>query len=69
MKVYMEVYGCSANVADFEIMAGLLRKSGFQLVRNPSDSDINITVTCVVKSPTEQRMIHTIKKLQRYGKP
>jgi MiaB-like tRNA modifying enzyme len=69
MKVYMEVYGCSANVADFEIMVGLLRKSGFQLVRNPKDSDINIAVTCVVKSPTEQRMIHKIKKLQRFSKP
>ena len=69
MKAYMEVYGCSANVADYEIMAGLLRKSGFQIVRKQKDSDINIIVTCIVKSPTEQRMIHKIKKLQRDSKP
>lgn len=69
MNVYMEVYGCSANVADFQIMAGLLTKAGFHIINAPKASDINIIVTCVVKTPTEHRMIYKIKEFQRLGKP
>ncbi len=69
MKVYMETYGCSANQADTEMILGLLNKSGFEIVESPKDSDINIINTCIVKTPTENRMIYRIKKLYSTGKP
>ena len=33
------------------------------------DSDVNVIVTCIVKTPTEHRMIHRISKLTEEGKP
>ena len=37
MRVYIETYGCSSNTADAEMMAGLLKKSGFDVVDNPEN--------------------------------
>jgi len=65
----METYGCSANQADGEMMLGLLNKNGFEIVESFKESDINIINTCIVKTPTENRMIYRIKKLYSTGKP
>ncbi|MHA1874357.1 MAG: tRNA (N(6)-L-threonylcarbamoyladenosine(37)-C(2))-methylthiotransferase [Candidatus Heimdallarchaeaceae archaeon] len=68
-RIYREVYGCSANVADYEIASGLLERNGFKLVNNENQSDLNILFTCVVKTPTSNRMIHRIKELTKLNKP
>lgn len=68
-KVCILTYGCSANVADSEIMAGLLQRNGFELVENVEKSDLNIINTCTVKTPTEQRMVYKIRKLTETKKP
>jgi len=69
MKIYMETYGCSANQADGEMMLGLLKEGGFGTVDSPVDSDVNIINTCIVKTPTHNRMIYRIKKLTELKKP
>jgi MiaB-like tRNA modifying enzyme len=69
VNVYFEVYGCSSSVAEAEIMQGLLSRAGYRIVSDSMDSDINIIVTCIVKTPTEHRMIHRISKLTEEGKP
>ncbi|MBD3155963.1 MAG: tRNA (N(6)-L-threonylcarbamoyladenosine(37)-C(2))-methylthiotransferase [Candidatus Aenigmarchaeota archaeon] len=69
MRIYVETYGCSANQSDSEIMLGLLKKEGFKIVNSSKESDLNILNTCIVKSPTENRMKHRIKTLKRTGKP
>ena len=68
-KIFVETYGCSANISDSEVMNGLLKERGFQIVDSPKKSDINIINTCIVKTPTEQRMIFRIKELTRIKKP
>ncbi|HKZ45228.1 MAG TPA: tRNA (N(6)-L-threonylcarbamoyladenosine(37)-C(2))-methylthiotransferase [archaeon] len=68
-KVFILNYGCSANLADSEIMAGLLKQSGFDLAPDAENSDLNIINTCIVKTPTENRMIFKIKQLTKSGKP
>jgi len=68
-KIHLEVYGCSANVSDSEIATGLLRKAGFKIVKNLEEADLNIIFTCIVKTPTANRMIYRIKKLTETGKP
>ncbi len=60
-KIRIEYYGCSANVADAEMIAGILAKEGHKIVNY--DEDLNIIVTCTVKDATANRMIHRIKKL------
>jgi len=64
MKVYIETYGCSANKSDSEIMAGLLKKNGFDIVPI-SSADVIIINTCFVKKPTEQKIFHRIEDLQK----
>ena len=68
-KVFIETHGCSANVADSEIMAGLLKEAGFEIVNSSGESDVNVLNSCVVKTPTEQRMIYRIKELAKLSKP
>ena len=68
-KIFAEVYGCSANLSDFEIALGLLKKDGYKIVDNVNDSDLNVIFTCIVKTPTANRMIHRIKELTKLKKP
>lgn len=68
-KIYLETHGCSANFADSEIMAGLLKEAGFELVNKPEDADLLILNTCNVKSPTSNKMINRIKHLAKFEKP
>jgi len=69
MKVYASVYGCPSNIADYEISLGLLKEAGFEVADSPKEADLNIIFTCIVKTPTEQRMINKIQKLTKTEKP
>ena len=68
-KIFIESYGCSANHADAEVIAGLLKNAGYQIIQSPHNQDLNIIVSCCVKEATFQRMINRIKILAKSGKP
>ena len=68
-NVWIEAYGCSANIADSEIIAGTLNNHGYNIVNCIDDSDLNIMVTCSVKDSTEHKMLHRIKQLTVDNKP
>ncbi len=68
-RVYVESYGCSANLQDSQIIMGLLLNAGHKLVSNPNDADILLINTCIVKTPTEHRMIYRIKQLSTLERP
>jgi threonylcarbamoyladenosine tRNA methylthiotransferase CDKAL1 len=68
-NVWIEAYGCSANIADSEIIAGTLNNHGYNIVNCIDDSDLNIMVTCSVKDSTEHKMLHRIKQLTLDNKP
>jgi len=38
-RIFIEVYGCSANMADWEMAAGLLSESGHSIVPDPRSAD------------------------------
>ena len=63
-KIFVESYGCSASFSDGEMISGLVRNGGHTLVKNSSESDLNIVVTCSVKDATANKMIHRIKSLK-----
>lgn len=65
MKIHIETYGCSANQSDSEIMAGILRNENHEIVGKPDDSDILIINSCMVKTPTEMKILDRIRKLKR----
>ena len=68
-RVHVKSYGCSANTADAEIAKGVLIADGHTLVSTPDEADINIIVTCVVKTPTEQKVSRELRELEASGKP
>ena len=68
-KIYLNSYGCSANKADAEIAKGALTENGHIFVDAPSEADINIVMTCVVKTPTEQKVSKELRELWASGKP
>ncbi|HIK02815.1 TPA: tRNA (N(6)-L-threonylcarbamoyladenosine(37)-C(2))-methylthiotransferase [archaeon] len=55
-SVYIETYGCSANEADSQIMAGILKKDGYSISDSIEKSDVIVLNTCFVKNPTEHRI-------------
>ena len=63
-KIWVEAYGCSASFADSEMISGLIVNGGHTLVQDPSESDLNLIVTCSVKDATAARMVHRIKQSQ-----
>jgi MiaB-like tRNA modifying enzyme len=69
VKIFIETYGCSYNQADTEIMAGILKCKGYDIVDSFQKSDVNIINTCIVKTPTEQRMIYRVQELSKLNKP
>ncbi|HKX82443.1 MAG TPA: tRNA (N(6)-L-threonylcarbamoyladenosine(37)-C(2))-methylthiotransferase [Nitrososphaera sp.] len=68
-RVWVEAYGCSASMADSEMISGLLRASGYELADRPDDVSLNVIVTCSVKDASEHRMLGRIDRLAQTGKP
>ena len=68
-KVWVEAYGCSASMADYEMIRGLLKEAGYEIASKQSESAVNLIVTCSVKDTTEHRMVGRIKKMTKSGKP
>lgn len=65
MRIYVKGFGCSSSLADAEVLAGCLSSAGHTIVNNLQDADLVIYNTCAVKAPTENRMIHLLKKIPK----
>lgn len=63
-KIFVEAYGCSASFADSEMISGLIVNDGHTLATSPSESDLNLIVTCSVKDTTANKMMYRIKSLK-----
>jgi threonylcarbamoyladenosine tRNA methylthiotransferase CDKAL1 len=68
-KVWIEAYGCSANMADSEMISGLLKDAGYEIANTKSESSLNLIVTCSVKDTTEHKMMSRIRTMVKSGKP
>lgn len=68
-SVFVRSYGCSANIADAEIAKGILQRNNYQLNNNPENADAYLILTCIVKKPTEQKIVKYLKNLEKTGKP
>lgn len=68
-KIFFETYGCSYNQEDTNIMLGLVRaKSRYEIAKNEKEADIIVLNGCVVKNPTEHKIIARIKALEKAKK-
>ncbi|MFP4045809.1 MAG: tRNA (N(6)-L-threonylcarbamoyladenosine(37)-C(2))-methylthiotransferase [Candidatus Aenigmatarchaeota archaeon] len=64
MKFYLETYGCAANRAHGEVMKGLLLRSGCEMTERIEAADVLILNSCIVKSATENRILHRLEEWQ-----
>ena len=65
MRVFVRSFGCSANLADGEVLAGCLAAAGSMLVNSELDADIVVYNSCAVKGPTEDRVIDALKRISK----
>ena len=67
--VYIETYGCQMNVADSELLLGLLGREGYVRTDQPAEADVMLVNTCAVRDNAEQRVIGRMGELQRHKRP
>ena len=68
-RIYIETYGCQMNVADSELMFGVLGREGYQPTESPEGADVILVNTCAVRENAEQRVIGRVGELQRHKRP
>mgnify|MGYP006279848051 CR=1 FL=1 len=65
-KVYIETYGCQMNLADSELMGGILAEEGFDAADSFEESDVILINTCAVRERAEERVFGRLTHLLQY---
>lgn len=63
-NVYIETYGCQMNLADTEIVQGILQKNGYELIKDADDADVVLINTCSIRENAEQRIYGRLGKFK-----
>ncbi len=67
MKVFFKTYGCQMNIHDSEIMKGLLKDAGHEIVDEIEESDLVVVNTCAVREKSENKVYSLIGRLKKKG--
>lgn len=67
--IYLENYGCTSNLFDYEVIRGILKNIGYTLTENAQNADAVIINSCGVKKQTEDKILHRLKQVNSLGKP
>ena len=68
MTVGVVSLGCSKNRVDTELMLGILRRAGYEIVADERKAEILIVNTCGFIDPAKQESIDTLLSLSEYKK-
>ena len=63
-KIYIETYGCQMNVADSELVLGILKNKGYAITKEIGDADVILLNTCSVRDNAEQKIYHRLDHLK-----
>ena len=63
-KYYITTFGCQANEADSNTMAGILEALGFEKGTSLEDSDVYIVNTCSVRQKSEDKAYFISKEIK-----
>ncbi len=63
-KVYIETYGCQMNVADTELIMGILNGQGYGLAKELDEADVVLLNTCSIRDNAEQRIYGRLGNLK-----
>jgi tRNA-2-methylthio-N6-dimethylallyladenosine synthase len=67
-KMFLESYGCQMNFSDSEIVASILKDSGFATTTDFNEADVIFVNTCAIRENAEQRVrarLHDFKKAKK----
>lgn len=67
-RLWIETYGCQMNVLDSELIAGRMRRDGYELTSERDEADVLLFNTCSVREHAEERAVSnagTLKHLKR----
>ena len=64
-KAYIKTYGCQMNEYDSEMMAGLLKDSGYYLTNNPEEADVILLNTCYVREKVKHKVYSKLGELRK----
>jgi tRNA-2-methylthio-N6-dimethylallyladenosine synthase len=53
---YVETYGCQMNVADTDMVLGLLQRDGYGRTDDPTRADLILVNTCAVREKAEEKV-------------
>lgn len=65
-RVFIETYGCQMNMADSELMGGILGTSGYSAAPNHAEADVILINTCAVRERAEERVFGRLSHLLQY---
>ena len=68
-RIYIETYGCQMNVADAELVLGVLAREGYVRTTNPGEADVTLVNTCAVRDHAEQKVLSRLGELKGYKRP
>lgn len=63
MRYYIETYGCQMNVADSELVASLMERSGYGRTTQPDEAEIIFLNTCAIREKAEETVHHRLEQL------
>jgi tRNA-2-methylthio-N6-dimethylallyladenosine synthase len=68
-KAYVETYGCQMNVADSDLILGVLGVAGYDRTDDPAAADVVLVNTCAVRDHAEQRVLARMGDLKGLKRP
>ena len=69
-KFYIESYGCAMNFADSEVVASILKNSGYGLTTHFEEADLIFVNTCSIREKAEETVrqrLTQFKKVKKYN--
>jgi len=55
-SIYIETYGCQMNIADTELVLGILKNHGYEVTKEAKDADVVLLNTCSIRDNAEKRI-------------
>ena len=59
----VDTFGCQQNVADGEVLSGMLAEMGFEPTSDPADADVVLLNTCAIREHAEKRVFGELGEL------
>ncbi len=67
-KVFVKTFGCQMNVRDSEVICGLLKNAGFEIVQDETKADVVIFNTCSVRQHAEDKVWSEVGRIAKLRK-